>query len=223
MTASNDSLDLSPYVREGLALAHRIAKEAYWIRELAQRLCDSSTGEIERQSAAETIAKVAGRVFTATRDFRSEIERSRTAERGVSFCTILRQANAAVVDRLGLHPIESALTPAAEAIRIDPSLGEVVVILLENAVEASADESPVRITADAIDATLELEIVDCGVGMPATLADRCFEPGFTTKADSGGKGLGLTIARAAVNAAGGTIELHSGSTGTRIVVRVPGV
>jgi signal transduction histidine kinase/CheY-like chemotaxis protein len=54
-----------------------------------------------------------------------------------------------------------------------------------------------------------VEIHDNGPGIPAEVKPRIFEPFFTTKAPDQGTGLGLPIARDAVEAHGGTLEVES--------------
>ncbi|MFE6995897.1 sensor histidine kinase [Microbacterium sp. NPDC057659] len=79
----------------------------------------------------------------------------------------------------------------------------------------------VRIAAD--DGTVKLEVADDGPGLPDDLAafDR-FARGDTSRSrgDGGGTGLGLAIARAVVEAHGGTIEVVPGE-GATFVISLP--
>jgi len=52
-----------------------------------------------------------------------------------------------------------------------------------------------------------VEIEDSGVGVPASLRDRVFDPYYTTKERGQGTGLGLALARAIVEDHGGSIAL----------------
>jgi signal transduction histidine kinase len=63
------------------------------------------------------------------------------------------------------------------------------------------------VRASALDGSLRLEIEDTGMGMSARDVRRIFEPYFSTK-DSG-TGLGLPIARRAIEEHGGSIEVSS--------------
>ncbi len=54
-----------------------------------------------------------------------------------------------------------------------------------------------------------LAVTDTGRGIPPELRDRIFEPFFTTKEGTGSSGLGLATVYAAVEEAGGRIELDS--------------
>lgn len=67
-----------------------------------------------------------------------------------------------------------------------------------------------------------IEVVDDGIGIPADVLDRVTEARFTTKADSGGTGLGLhTVARFA-DEAGGALQIESRSgAGTTVRIVLP--
>jgi signal transduction histidine kinase len=47
------------------------------------------------------------------------------------------------------------------------------------------------------------------------------EPGFTTRADAGGSGVGLPVALEIAAMLGGALELRSGPRGTRARIRTP--
>jgi hypothetical protein len=100
--------------------------------------------------------------------------------------------------------------------------------LLQNAVDAVPPYMPLANTIavrtyEELDGAVVVEIADTGVGMaPETLA-LIFDPFFTTKSGAA-DGLGLTIARGEVLAAGGTLTAESvEGRGSRFVVRLPGV
>lgn len=69
---------------------------------------------------------------------------------------------------------------------------------------------------------VELCIEDNGPGMRAEVAGRCFEPYFSTKVRSVSTGMGLSMVRAWVEAAGGSVRLRtSPGKGTCFTVAVP--
>jgi len=63
------------------------------------------------------------------------------------------------------------------------------------------DEDPMESVA--------IEVADTGVGIPRVYLERVFEPFFTTRADSGGTGLGLGLCRMLVSEMGGRMEVQS--------------
>src|SRR3989442_11293049 len=70
------------------------------------------------------------------------------------------------------------------------------------------------------DRRIAIEVRDTGCGIPESLLPRLFEPYFSTK--SGGTGLGLGLARRAIEEHGGTIVLRSRpGQGTVVTVTLP--
>jgi len=88
-------------------------------------------------------------------------------------------------------------------------LCQVFVSLLVNAAQAipegHAAAHEVRLAARSEAGRVTVEVRDTGAGVPPEALPRVFEPSFAT-----GSGLGLSICRGLVNAAGGTIEIASG-------------
>ncbi len=65
-------------------------------------------------------------------------------------------------------------------------------------------------------------VIDDGAGMDGEVVKRVFEPLFTTRADSGGTGLGLSVARSLVSALAGDIAVSSQpGRGTTLSVTLP--
>jgi PAS domain S-box-containing protein len=93
-------------------------------------------------------------------------------------------------------------------------LGQVLMNLLVNAVDALTDRDPetsriaVR-TRTSADGSASIEIEDNGHGIPVEVQSRIFEPFFTTKGSRSGSGLGLAICRHIVREVGGRIEVES--------------
>lgn len=54
-----------------------------------------------------------------------------------------------------------------------------------------------------------IEVIDTGVGIPRVHLEKVFEPFFTTRAESGGTGLGLGLCRMLVSEMGGRMEVQS--------------
>ncbi len=101
------------------------------------------------------------------------------------------------------------------------SLEQVLVHLVQNALDASEPGSPVflSLTADGLNASFE--IVDSGCGMsPEFVRTRLFKPFDSTK--NGGFGIGAFEARELVKAMRGRLEVESREgLGSRFMVRIP--
>jgi polar amino acid transport system substrate-binding protein len=117
---------------------------------------------------------------------------------------------------VSLHPELPAFRGNAQQIE------QVVVNLVHNACQALIDRrQPISI------ATLPggerdgvvLEIRDGGTGIPSEQLERIMDPFYTTKRDSGGTGLGLSVSATIVKEHGGSLEFAS-KPGKGTTVRV---
>jgi len=117
------------------------------------------------------------------------------------------------------HPVEIVIPPQMPAVRIDlERMKEVLSHLLENAGKYSPAGTPIRITAESKDKRLTVNVSDRGPGIDdfeqALIFDK-FYRGRDQRTRIQGTGMGLAIAKAIVEAHGGTIgvtsQLGSGS------------
>jgi signal transduction histidine kinase len=101
-------------------------------------------------------------------------------------------------------------------------LDQVLLNLVVNARDATADGGTVTISTRNEANLVVLEVSDTGVGMDQTTADRIFEPFFTTKDVGTGTGLGLSTVYGIVTQTGGTIDVQSApGEGATFTVRLP--
>lgn len=117
---------------------------------------------------------------------------------------------------IGLRLYLAPTLPLVEADTIQ--VEQVVLNLLVNAFQAiEATRGGQRIVAiktlQRSDGQIEVAVRDSGVGLPAGIAKRIFEPYFTTRAD--GLGMGLTISRSIVEAHGGRLWATSNPPSAR--------
>jgi two-component system NtrC family sensor kinase len=90
--------------------------------------------------------------------------------------------------------------------------------LLSNAERALPDGGAIRVElADAGPDAL-VRVNDTGEGVPASLRDVVFDPGFSTR---DAPGYGLAIARAVARSQGGDVVLEPGGAGATFALRLP--
>jgi signal transduction histidine kinase len=156
-------------------------------------------------------------------------DRARGAIRGRERFDAIRVARSVVALEgrvLRQEGVDVELATALETVHLngDPNLlYELLINLVRNAVEASSERrGPITLRLDRESETLRLSVTDRGVGIPAYLVDRVFEPGFTTKAPGEG-GAGLTVVRkVAQEVFGGTVAVKSTEgVGTTFTVSLP--
>jgi heavy metal sensor kinase len=98
--------------------------------------------------------------------------------------------------------------------QVDPRLlRQAVLNILDNAIRYSPEGMPIRVAVRRRAGTAVLEVTDQGPGIAPEHQERVFERFYRVdlarSRETGGAGLGLSIAQWAVQANGGTIELES--------------
>ncbi|MCE5238345.1 DUF4118 domain-containing protein [bacterium] len=127
--------------------------------------------------------------------------------------------------RLGDRLVEVSLAPDLPLVPLDFVLMvQVLVNLLDNAVQHSPAGAAVVVAAQIVREELEVTVRDRGPGIPAADLERVFER-FRRQSGpqrTGGVGLGLAISRGIVTAHGGTIRAgNSPAGGAILTIRLP--
>jgi two-component system sensor histidine kinase FlrB len=119
--------------------------------------------------------------------------------------------------------IEFGIEPAASELMLTgnrKALVGALTNLLENALQAVDSGGRVGLAAACAGEDVALSVRDDGPGLTPEVAQRLFEPFFTTRSD--GTGLGLAIARGVARAHGGNIEARSQpGAGTEFIITLP--
>jgi signal transduction histidine kinase len=119
--------------------------------------------------------------------------------------------------------VEGSLTGAITGNR--ELLRRAVENVLRNGIRYSPRDSAVRLTLTEAGQNALLEVRDYGPGVPEDSLGRIFDPFFRVEearvANGGGSGLGLSIARRAVQWHQGTVAAENASPGLRIRITIP--
>jgi signal transduction histidine kinase/FixJ family two-component response regulator len=136
-------------------------------------------------------------------------------------------------DVVGLLRREAELSHVELRLESDPSTPKIVAVrdqvhqvvlnLVLNALAVTPPDGSISVrTAGASEGGVEIEVSDCGPGIPPDQLEQIFDPFFTTKGPDEGSGLGLMVCHRIVTDHGGTIEVRSGSAGgASFLVRLP--
>ncbi|KPQ20692.1 MAG: C4-dicarboxylate transport system two component signal transduction system histidine kinase DctB, partial [Porphyrobacter sp. HL-46] len=98
-------------------------------------------------------------------------------------------------------------------------LEQVLVNLLQNALQACAQGGTIVIAVFADRQKVCLSVSDDGAGVAAEIRDTLFQPFVTGRSE--GIGLGLAIARDIMNRLGGDLLLDDSETGARFTMEIP--
>lgn len=124
--------------------------------------------------------------------------------------------------RLKQIKVSRQATPVPEVLGLYGKLEQLLVNLLQNAVDAMPEGGVLVINLDCRDGWVTLLIRDTGIGIPESLREHLGQPFVSTKKDGSHVGLGLTICNAIVSQHRGALELTAApGGGTQAWVRLP--
>ncbi len=117
---------------------------------------------------------------------------------------------------------EDPLVVMGELVRLE----QVFVNIFTNAMHAmnQTREKRLNIIGQRLQDTVVIEIQDSGPGIPGDDIDQIFRPFFTTKDESHGLGLGLSISRGIIDSMQGTLTAHNHPDGGAVFcIKLPAI
>ncbi|MBU3604475.1 ATP-binding protein [Polynucleobacter sp. AP-Kaivos-20-H2] len=212
-------------------LAHEIKNPLTPIQLSAERLQHKLAGKLSPEQeeminrSTETIIGQVQAMKEMVNDFRDFAKTPTPQLKPVSINTLTSEI-------LGLYegsPLRTQLDPNCPDIMGDPTqLRQVIHNLLQNAQDATLEgphpASPVEVKTELVpygehngiaQNAVRLTISDCGVGFPAKILARAFEPYVTTK--SKGTGLGLAVVKKIIDDHSAKIEIRNRMQGEEVV------
>lgn len=132
-------------------------------------------------------------------------------------CTLEAEARSCRIARNG--------QPCGEVLGNRELLRRAVENVLRNGIRYSPEQSSVDVTINEDRDSADIAIRDYGPGVPEETLTRIFDPFFRVEeardALGGGSGLGLSIAKRAVQVHHGSITAENASPGLRVQIRIP--
>jgi heavy metal sensor kinase len=118
--------------------------------------------------------------------------------------------------------IEVAATGAPAALGDRMVLRQALINLVDNAIKFSGVSGRIRIRLAEESGQATIDVSDTGPGIPADARDRIFDRFYRATTNATGTGLGLSLARGAVEANGGRLTLETtGPTGSTFRITLP--
>ncbi len=103
-------------------------------------------------------------------------------------------------------------------------IGQVLINLLQNAIQAIPDGGEINIQSSRNKDWVEISIQDTGVGISEENLSKVFDPFFTTKPEGEGTGLGLSVSYGIVAQHRGRIDVQSKvGEGSTFIIKLPPV
>jgi len=208
--------------RVAVGLAHDLGKEVDWMTRLVRRLPEAAGDRAVLERDVRLATELSRNVSKGLRRFVRESTDGRREAEQVLLDDLIDDAIGRVARAHGSDRVIPTIDPALGEIRIHRDFESVVANLLDNAVHASPRGEFVRLFATLRDAGAEIVVEDRGPGIAPGLAPKLFQPGFTTRADGGGLGVGLAACRDILRDLGAAMELRNlPRGGARATVLLP--
>jgi signal transduction histidine kinase len=198
-------------------IAHQIANPLDGVQNCLRRVGEGVKADAHLSEYVQMMAEALKRIErTATR------VQAFARPRGITLqSTDVNLAVEATLEMLGVSHvgrvrIEKELAEVA-LVQGDPyTLQEVLFNLCTNALAAMPRGGTLTLSTRALGrrdedqmGSVAIDVRDTGVGIPRVDMEKIFEPFYTTRADSGGTGLGLGLCRMLISEMGGRIEVRS--------------
>ncbi len=205
------------------ALAHELGQPLNacqsYLGGLRHRLAEDLSERPELALALDKLALHLDQASDIIRNVRGFVSRHQPEVERVDLAALTQQTLALLQMQLRAAQVRVEQAPVATPalVRCHPvEIQQVLVNLLVNAIEAVQGLPPEqRVVEIAIECDCRgkasVQITDGGPGVEPALAERIFEPYFSTKAT--GLGMGLMICRTIVESHGGTLRLQGGRGG----------
>jgi two-component system C4-dicarboxylate transport sensor histidine kinase DctB len=207
-------------------LGHEIRQPLAAMRAYAENGLRLLEGDRRAEAATnfDRIAQLAGRIGEITAEQLHFSRRSSDAPREIRLAEVIDGSLLLLRDQLRQHSLTLELPPAAAAATATVrarhvQLEQVLVNLLQNAVQACAPEGRITLAITTVGGTVRLSVTDTGTGVPAALVDTLFQPFVTARED--GIGLGLAIARDIMRQLGGDLIHENTASGARFTMVIP--
>jgi two-component system C4-dicarboxylate transport sensor histidine kinase DctB len=199
-----------------------VAAIAAWAHNARALLARGSTAEVE--TALGTIHDLTDRIGRITGELRDFARKSDGPPTAVRLAEAIAGTRLLVRSREGRGgagmAIDSSGVPDDLAVLADRTrLEQVLVNLLQNALEAGAGRVTVTAVAPSHGGTAFIRVTDDGPGIPPAIAASLFTPFQTSK--TRGLGLGLVISRDICRAMGGDLVLETTAPGTGFLITLP--
>ena len=192
---------------------------ATYARNAMAFIAAGQTGEASAN--LERIGALSERVGRITGELRGFARKAKGVNEAVSIKAAVDGALLLLRDRISTLPATITLSPIDDMIRgvgEDVRIEQVIVNLLQNALDAAGAGAVVTISHVARGPWFELTISDNGPGLSAQAKADLFQPFSTSKA--GGLGLGLVISRDIMADFGGDLIANDAANGASFTMRL---
>lgn len=201
-----------------------IILNAETIAAYAEKLSPAETKILKHASQIVSIGQRVGKIILSLKGFSREAKDD--APEIFTVRTVLEHTLDLCSEKFKSRGIQLTIDPknldsqlAGKPIQICQTL----LNLISNAMDSVQDleEKWVRIDTHFHDKKIEIRVTDSGSGIPQDIAEKIFQPFFTTKEIGKGTGLGLSISKGIIQEHNGDLFIDKNSKNTCFVIQLP--
>jgi signal transduction histidine kinase len=204
-------------------VSHEIKNPLMVIGGLASQVERRLAEDPPAQEKLQIIQREVKRLESFLGDLRDFLRPAPPCKREIDLNRVIQDVQGLMADaaREKRINLEDRLEPRLPKIEADPNqLEQVLVNLVNNALEATAENGRIVLCSGCRDEQVWFSVHDTGKGMPAEVLEKIFHPFFTTK--DKGTGLGLAVIHKIITDHHGTVTVESAAgEGSTFTVRLP--
>lgn len=145
-----------------------------------------------------------------------------------SISGILRETLELCSEKLKIGEIQLTIENSDTDITVEcreVQISQVLINLIGNSADAigALNEKWIKVVVAETDQTAEIRVIDSGLGIPAEVAKKIFNPFFTTKDIGKGTGIGLSISKGIIETHHGQLFVDYSQAHTTFVISLPKV
>jgi hypothetical protein len=203
-------------------VAHEIRNPIAAMRLKAENALANESDRSRSTDALQVVVEQVGRMDQLLQNLLRSVQRSAIKREPVTDVDGFLAEHAALFrEQAGRRTITvDGPSRVATPVMFDKAqIGRALDNLILNAIQNSADGTPIVLRAETTQSNFSLSVADTGNGVPPAIREHIFEPFATGRPD--GTGLGLAIVREVAEAHGGRVVLGHRSNGTTFTLELP--
>lgn len=216
---------LSAVGKLSASIAHEINNPLFGIRNVLERLKEKGSLSVDNLEFTEMAVEECDRI----RDLIKDLQNFNRPTSGIMTPVNLHKAidhilllSKKQMETKHIEVRKQYTTELGDIMAIADQIKQVLLNLLNNAMESMPNGGPIIISTRKINNQAVISITDSGTGIATNDLNHIFEPFFTTKTAVKGTGLGLSVSYGIIKRHGGEIKVQSETgKGTTFTIIMP--
>jgi two-component system sensor histidine kinase HydH len=204
-------------------IAHNFRNSLATIMGNASMLSKRLSGDERNQRAVESVLREVREMESGIRQLLEGLADENAVARPIDLVEVARNVVDGLMPEMERRNVRASVEMRGDVCPVEAdsgAMGQLVANLVRNALQAMPEGGELSVRVERDGERILLLVADTGVGIPAEIANRIFEPFVSGR--PGGSGLGLALVNGTARRYGGDVEVSNRpGGGTEIRVRFP--